>query len=150
MKALLLILPFLVTVSFESFAQEIPATTDSLSLIRADLEFARISAQQGLEGWLSFFADDAAIFPARKQVIVGLPAIRKYYAESGFSPAGLTWKPAKAEASPDGQLGYTYGYWQLEETDSAGKKTNYNGKYTTVWKKQADGSWKLALDMGTN
>jgi ketosteroid isomerase-like protein len=29
-----------------------------------------------------------------------------------------------------------------------GQPTTETGKYVTVWKKQKDGSWKVALDMG--
>ena len=150
MKCLLSILPFLTALSLASQAQQTLPNTCGESLLQTERDFARLSAQKGLEGWLSFFAEDATIFPVKKPVITGLPAIREYYTQVGFSPAGLTWEPTRAETSPDGQLGYSYGYWQLEETDSAGKKTTYNGKYATVWKKQADGRWKLVLDMGTN
>ena len=51
----------------------------------------------------------------------------------GFS---LQWTPAKAEVSESGDLGRTSGTYE----STMGGVTD-RGKYLTVWKKQADGSW---------
>jgi len=47
----------------------------------------------------------------------------------------------------DGDTAYetgTYSYKYLE----AGKPVNEEGRYVTIWKRQSDGSWKIASDMG--
>lgn len=115
-------------------------------LVALDEEFGRASAEKGLEGWLSFFAEDAAIFPRNAPIVRGKSAIREQYAKTHFTPEGLTWKPAAADAS--GDLGYTYGTWQWTGKDADGKPVTQTGKYLTEWKKQKDGTWKVVADFG--
>jgi ketosteroid isomerase-like protein len=59
----------------------------------------------------------------------------------------LTWVPVKAEISLSGDLGYTFGNWELFVKSS---DTTLYGNYVSIWKKQADGSWKYVLDAGCN
>jgi len=47
-----------------------------------------------------------------------------------------------------GDLGYAVGTWQLTGKSRKGEPVSLTGKYMTVWKKQADGSWKVVADMG--
>jgi ketosteroid isomerase-like protein len=39
---------------------------------------------------------------------------------------------------------------QVTVTDKKGKSTTQTGQYVLVWKKQADGSWKVAADTSAN
>jgi ketosteroid isomerase-like protein len=117
-------------------------------LLQADEDFAKTTAAKGLEGWLSFFAPDARIFPPGEGVIEGLPAIKAYYAKVGFDPRDLGWKPAGGELAASGDLGYTFGNSSWPGEDAKGAKVTRTGKYLTIWKKQADGSWRLVADIG--
>jgi len=56
----------------------------------------------------------------------------------------LTWYPVLADASQAGDLGYTTGPW----TSFLNEKPQASGEYVTVWRKQLDGTWKFAVDMG--
>jgi ketosteroid isomerase-like protein len=60
----------------------------------------------------------------------------------------LTWTPVGADISASGDLGYTYGTYEFRSRDKDGKPVVDHGKYTSIWKKQKDGSWKVVLDMG--
>jgi len=51
------------------------------------------------------------------------------------------------EASRSGDFAYDIGTYQLTMNDPQGKPMSERGKYTVVWKKQADGSWKAVADM---
>jgi ketosteroid isomerase-like protein len=44
-------------------------------------------------------------------------------------------------------MGYTIGPWEYKD-DISDAKPNAFGNFITVWKKQADGSWKFAVDLG--
>jgi ketosteroid isomerase-like protein len=48
-----------------------------------------------------------------------------------------------------GDLGYTYGTYVLtsKDKDKDGKPIVEHGRYLTIWKKQKDGIWKVAVDM---
>ncbi len=121
---------------------------DREALIKMEAAFAQASTERGVEGWLSFFAQDAAIFPPSADIVTGLPAIRAHYQKTGFSPAGLSWKPVFSDASACGDLGYTFGNWEASEKDAKGAPVTYRGKFLTVWKRQPDGTWKVAADIG--
>jgi ketosteroid isomerase-like protein len=60
----------------------------------------------------------------------------------------LTWEPAGGDVAASGDLGYTYGTFEFRSKDKDGKPVVDHGKYTSIWKKQKDGSWKVVLDMG--
>jgi ketosteroid isomerase-like protein len=44
-------------------------------------------------------------------------------------------------------LAYTSGTTEATFKDASGETASFKGKYLTVWKKQADGSWKVLYDM---
>lgn len=44
-----------------------------------------------------------------------------------------------------GDLGYTSGLYELKLKGTAGAAVD-NGKYLTIWKKEADGSWEVLFD----
>jgi len=118
-------------------------------LVETDLAFARATAERGRDGWLEYFAENAAIFPTSGPIVRGLDAIRAHYDTTGFDPRGLTWQPVHAEMAASGDLGYTFGTWRFTGTTADGTTVSRTGKYTTIWRKQADGSWKLVADIGS-
>lgn len=98
----------------------------------------------------SYYADDAfAAIPGRK--MQGIEAIRKGnsedLADAGFK---LDFKNEKTDVAASGDLGYTRGSFDVSYTDKATKKVkNEKGAYVTVFRKQADGSWKDVADFAT-
>jgi ketosteroid isomerase-like protein len=114
----------------------------------ADLAFARATAERGAEGWVSFFAADGKMFRPG-QVVSGPDSIRAHvtpwFADAAFS---LTWEPTFAEVATSGDLGYTYGRYQSRGRDSMGNAVTGAGWYVTVWRRDEDGTWKVALDIG--
>jgi ketosteroid isomerase-like protein len=62
------------------------------------------------------------------------------------NPTVLTWAPEIAEVSASGELGYTSGPYEVRP-DRGAEPTGF-GHYVSTWKKQADGTWKVLLDIG--
>lgn len=58
----------------------------------------------------------------------------------------MKWQVTKVEAARLGDFGYTVGTYEMKMNDPKGNPITDQGKYTTVWKKQADGSWKSVVD----
>lgn len=58
----------------------------------------------------------------------------------------LEWAPALAEIAASGDLGYTVGPWRL--TPDGAKAPAATGWFFTLWRKQADGTWRVLLDHG--
>ena len=62
----------------------------------------------------------------------------------------LTWTPVHAEMAASGDLGYTYGNYVYTAKNKEGKSVTSYGKYTSIWKKQKGGAWKVVVDMGNS
>jgi len=58
----------------------------------------------------------------------------------------LRWEPMYARAAESGELGYTYGTWELKI--NADSSNISRGTYVTIWKRQPNGEWKYVLDSG--
>jgi ketosteroid isomerase-like protein len=116
---------------------------------KAEADFEKARAERGLEGWLSFFADDTADFVRGGPFTFTKEEMRKRL-QPIFDPADkLTWKPVRVEVAESGELAYSLGTWELVGKTPDGKEVTQTGKYLTAWKKQKDGSWKVVADTGT-
>lgn len=114
---------------------------------KAEKDFAQMAADKGIaEAFYSFAADDATIKRKNDSLIHGKEGIRNFYAAPFYKTASVKWAPDFVEVSAEGDLGYTYGKYVWQTKDSTGKMETFNGIFHTVWKKQADGSWKYVWD----
>ena len=115
------------------------------AIAKAEADFEKARAEHGLEGWLSFFADDTADFVRGGPFTFTKEEMRKHLEKSDR----LTWKPVKIDVAKSGDLAYSLGTWQLKGKNPKGEDVTQTGKYITVWKKQKNGSWKVVADTGT-
>jgi ketosteroid isomerase-like protein len=118
------------------------------ALLKAEADFEKARAEKGLEGWLSFFADDTANVAPGEPISIGKETMRKRLEKEWNPDLKLTWKPAKADVADSEDLGYTFGTWELTGKSKKGEPVHLTGKYATVWKKQKNGTWKVVLDLG--
>jgi ketosteroid isomerase-like protein len=112
-------------------------------LVETERAFSRYSVEKSMrQAFIEFLGDDAIVF--RPQAV----AARPFYAARPENPnLLLKWEPEVAELSALADLGYTTGLYELTVTANS-RKTTSRGYFVTMWKKQADGSWKVALDTG--
>lgn len=120
------------------------------SLLQLEGEFMKAAAEKGAEGYMSYYADDAVELPNQAAILKGKENIAKTMGFLNEKDNHLAWTPVGADMSASGDLGYTYGTYEFRSTDKNGHPTVEFGKYTTVWKKQKDGRWKVVLDMGNS
>ena len=114
-------------------------------LVESEKAFSRTSEAKGIrEAFLTYLAEDSVVFRPRpasgRQVYEQMPA---------DSSTLLTWTPHYVEVSVAGDLGYTTGPYLLKRNRSDVQASAF-GHYVSVWKRQADGSWKVLLDIGTS
>jgi ketosteroid isomerase-like protein len=122
------------------------ATAETLKQLEAD--FMKAAAEKGSAGYMSYYADDAVEVPNGGPLIQGKVNIAKGMGFLDDKNNSLTWTPVGADISASGDLGYTYGTFEFRSHDKDGKPVVELGKYTSIWKQQKDGSWKVVLDMG--
>ena len=114
---------------------------------KAEKDFAQMAADKGIAEAFYFFADSNATIKRQNDTLIhGKDAIKFYYSTPFYQKATVKWSPDFADASIDGDMGYTYGKYVWSSTDSTGKPITFNGVFHTVWKKQPDGSWKYVWD----
>jgi ketosteroid isomerase-like protein len=59
----------------------------------------------------------------------------------------VSFSADRVGVAASGEIAYTRGHYSSETTDpKTGKVVTQAGNYLTVWKKQADGSWKAVED----
>ncbi len=94
------------------------------------------------------YADDAVLMNSGMAVAKGKQAIQKSLTDLVGAPGfSLKFEADRVEVSKSGDIGYTQGHYTLTMTDSATKQpVNDHGSYVTIYKKQADGSWKAVQD----
>jgi ketosteroid isomerase-like protein len=122
------------------------ATAETLKQLEG--EFMQAALEKGSKGYMSYYADDAVELPNSSPAIHGKTNIANTMGFLDDKNNRLTWKPEGADISASGDLGYTYGTYEFAARDKDGKPTVDYGKYTSIWKMQKDGSWKVVLDMG--
>ena len=97
-----------------------------------------------------YYAPDAVLaIPGR--TVQGADAIKKANAEDLSDPAfKLDFTNERTDVAQSGDLAYTSGSFQVTFTSTESKKVeSQTGTYVTVFRKQADGSWKVAADIAT-
>jgi ketosteroid isomerase-like protein len=112
------------------------------SLVESERAFARASADSGMrQAFMSYLAEEAIVF--RPEPTRG----KERYVNSPEVPGMLIWQPVFADISRDGKMGYTTGPWEFRQESKNDSADGY-GDYISIWKKQADNSWKVVIDVG--
>ena len=120
------------------------------TLRHLEAEFMKAAAERGAEGYMSYYAADAVELPNGANILQGKDTIAKTMGFLDQKDNHLTWTPVYADIAASGDLGYTYGTYVFTSKDKDGNPVEKHGKYTSIWKKQKDGSWKVVLDMGNS
>lgn len=113
-------------------------------VIRTEHDFAVMADEAGVAEAFYHYAADSAVILRGGKLIKGREAIRDYYQHNLKPGTKLLWAPDYANVS--GSLGYTYGRYTHQVPDSAGSIIESHGYFHTVWKRQADGSWRFVWD----
>lgn len=134
----------------ESATQGVDLEAERASLMEADRAFyeAYSTSDSPLDALVAHFLDDARVLPPDAPMAQGVEEIRAVFGALEALPGySLAWSPSTADVGGAGDLGYTIGAYHIEFKGPEGTPLAIDGKYTTVWKKQSDGAWKVAVDM---
>jgi ketosteroid isomerase-like protein len=125
------------------------AADDQALLRNTDEEWSRVAKQGAdVDQIVSYWSDDAKVYPPGAAVLEGTQAIRDFVAASLKTPGfSVSWEPVEAVVAPGETMGYTTGRNRLTFPDSSGTIVSYQGRYVTVWRKDANASWKCVIDI---
>lgn len=114
---------------------------------QAELAFARSVIENRPDRFAAAIADDAVFVGAA--VSRGRAAIveawQGYFAEGRPQ---FEWHPEVVEVSVDGELGLSRGPWTIRTKGPDGREVELSGTFNSVWRRQADGSWRVLFDAG--
>jgi ketosteroid isomerase-like protein/heme-degrading monooxygenase HmoA len=122
---------------------------EGLAILETDKKWAEAVAEgKDIDRMISFWADDAAVFPPGMPAVIGKAAIKEFVHHSlaipGFS---IRWETTAVNVSPDGTFAYATGTNQTTMNDSQGRQIIIHGKAVTVWRKESSGDWKCVVDI---
>ena len=121
---------------------------DAAAVQKADADWSAAAQSKQGDAWLAYYADDAVVLPPNEPLAMTKDDIQKSVTDLLALPGlSVSWQTTKAEAARSGDLAYTYGTYELTSNDAKGNATTDHGKYSEVWRKQADGNWKCIVDM---
>jgi uncharacterized protein (TIGR02246 family) len=127
-------------------AVDVAAETGKLHDLEA--AWAKEAAAKDVDKIVSHYTDDATLGVSGMPAMKGRDAIRAAWAGMVSDPNfKLDFSAERVEVSADGGTAYTRGPYQLTVSNPKTKKpVTDKGSYLTVFKKQADGSWKAVED----
>ncbi len=117
------------------------------ALEQADLAFAAEVEARGTDAWVEAFDPEGAMVSEGRR-IQDADSIRAAVAPLFSERSRLQWAPQWSGLSPAGDVGFTIGAWALRTHDGGAWRTAGTGSYVTLWRRQADGSWKVLFDAG--
>ncbi len=121
---------------------------DVAALKNTEAAWVKDAATKDVQKWVAHYTDDAAVLLPEAPTLTGKEAIsgalKPMLSDPNFA---LTFGATKIDVAKSGELAYTRGTYSMTATNPKTKTPmTEKGKYLTVYRKQADGTWKAVED----
>jgi uncharacterized protein (TIGR02246 family) len=148
MRRAALVIPLLPLVALAACADgEVNLAAEEAAVRQADRAIVAAGNAHDIEALLDQIADDARMLPPNAPPVIGKDAIREL-ANALLSPDfEVRHDLDEVVVSNGGDLAYVSYAYELTFTGLEGTPVTETGKDISIYKKVADGSWKLAIDM---
>ena len=120
---------------------------DRAAIKAVDSAFAAAASAGTVDGVVAIYASDGSLLPPNAPALEGSEAIRGFW--GGFLEAYTAkFELETGDIEGRGDLAYVVGKYRLTGTPKGkAPPITDEGKYLEVLKRQADGTWKYAVDM---
>jgi ketosteroid isomerase-like protein len=99
------------------------------------------------DAWISLWDEEGVQLPPGAPMVVGKAAIRQAIGAGLSAVKFETFSIDIVGTYVDNEFGFAYGnYTYTAAPKAGGDKILVDGKYETIFKRQADGSWKIFRD----
>jgi ketosteroid isomerase-like protein len=124
--------------------------SDLLSeLAEIERSFAAMSVEEGMrKAFIHYFADDGYNFDGREDPIKPRQDFPKQPAPEGQPRYQLDWFPVYTDMAAAGDMGLNTGPFVV--VDLSGENPSSHGYFFSIWERQADGTWRVTVDIGTS
>lgn len=124
------------------------AVPDGIGALREIEQQATAAATaRDLDRLVGFYASDAVIVSAGRPPIRGRAAFLAHL-EPLRRAVGFEARKTPQDIQVSGDLGYVRGVYSNRFTDPTTRRTETNaGTYVAIYRRQADGAWRIALDV---
>jgi uncharacterized protein (TIGR02246 family) len=94
----------------------------------------------------AYYTEDARLIATQLETVEGRAAIERFWraGSEGANAAGVRRTVQVEDAGSDGELGYLRGTVVLAINERA-----TTVRYLTLWKREADGRWRIAVDISS-
>lgn len=129
-------------------ANSADAATSTQAIEAAEKEQIAAIGQKYLGGATDVYSDDAVFVGDDGKAITGKDNIKTAFKQFLDDPAlKLDYSAGEKQFSSSGDMAYSTAAFTETYTDPTTKKSvTVKGTNVSVWRKQADGSWKLVAD----
>lgn len=145
MKKTFLVLVLIIPVLHACTSREDHVKMWKQEIVDTEKEFSAMALKEGIPAAFLAFAAEDAVLMRNNTLVLGKEALKESFRGSPEN-VSLSWKPDFVDVAESGDLAYTYGKFIYTSTDSLGNESVQEGVFHTVWKRQADGSWKFVWD----
>ena len=125
-----------------------PDISEAAGQLRSlDARLGQAIDAKDVEAIAAFYADDAILMPTAEPVVSGKAAIAEEWKHILAIPAFQNEsKLGGLHVATGGDLAYSYGSYRSRLMGEDGKLVMEPGKWVTIWKKQPDGGWRIAVE----
>jgi len=97
-------------------------------------------------GCAAVYAENGKVLPPNSPMLTGRKAIQEFWQGAiGMGVKGATLMTLDLEVHGDTAI--EVGAYTLDLRPAGGQPAKDEGKYVVVWKRQGNGSWRLAVDI---
>lgn len=122
--------------------------SDEAAIRAASKAWSDATQAKELDKAMSFYADNAVQMADQGPLISDHATLRAGWQKMFSLPGpGLSFQTSGVDVARSGDIAYEYGTFDFAVSDSSGTVNSQKGKYVVIWIKQADGTWKAAVDI---
>jgi uncharacterized protein (TIGR02246 family) len=130
-------------------SHDVDVAAEQAAIREIDHEMVRALNARDVERWLGFVTDDVRMQPPNEPILKGKPTVREMleglFALPDFSVTH--GDPDRIVVSQSGDLAYISYAYALTVPNEEGGSVTEEGKDISIFQKETDGTWKLAIDM---
>jgi ketosteroid isomerase-like protein len=128
--------------------KKIDTRLEGEKLMQLSRDWSKSASTDDIEKTMSYWADDAIFMANGEPILNGKKEIRGMVEGSAKIPGfKISWEPISVNVSESGDMAYMIEQNQVTVNDSLGKPIVRHGKGVTIWKKDANGSWKNIVEV---